>query len=227
MRWGVDPNKIITIPIGVDTKHFVPISELKKQQLRSNLNIPQSAFVIGSFQKDGQGWGEGLEPKLIKGPDIFCDVIERAHEQYDNIFVLLTGPSRGYVKRRLEAKKIPYKHMFLKDYLDINKYYQVLDMYLVASRAEGGPKAIMESMATGIPLVSTKVGMGVDILEHNSNALTSEIDDVDSLVHNVRKIISDPLLASNITNKGLQTSRQLDWSIIAQQYYDKIYKQYM
>ena len=37
---------------------------------RRVLGLPASAFVVGSFQKDGVGWGEGLEPKLIKGPDV-------------------------------------------------------------------------------------------------------------------------------------------------------------
>ena len=45
---------------------------------RTRLGLPGSAFVVGSFQKDGVGWGEGLEPKLIKGPDVLLAVAERS-----------------------------------------------------------------------------------------------------------------------------------------------------
>ena len=109
-------------------------------------------MVIGSFQKDGKGWGEGNEPKLIKGPD-----------------VLLTGPARGYVKTGLESLKIPCKHLYLQDYREIGKYYQALDAYLVTSREEGGPKGVLESMASGIPLISTRVGQAQDLVKQGIN----------------------------------------------------------
>ncbi len=45
---------------------------------REAFDIPESAFVVGSFQKDGVGWGDGLEPKLIKGPDVLLAVARAA-----------------------------------------------------------------------------------------------------------------------------------------------------
>ena len=46
------------------------------KKIKHNLGIPEDYLVIGSFQKDGEGWGEGLKPKLIKGPDIFIETIK-------------------------------------------------------------------------------------------------------------------------------------------------------
>ena len=43
--------------------------------------LPDDAFVVGSFQKDGVGWGDGLEPKLVKGPDVLVEALARAHER--------------------------------------------------------------------------------------------------------------------------------------------------
>jgi len=43
---------------------------------------------------------------------------------------------------------------------------QALDLYIVASREEGEPKAILESMASGVPLVTTEVGQAMDFVEH-------------------------------------------------------------
>ena len=53
----------------------------RRAAARRALGLPESAFVVGSFQKDGVGWGDGLEPKLIKGPDVLLEVAERCHER--------------------------------------------------------------------------------------------------------------------------------------------------
>ena|SRR5436305_7351999 len=59
--------------------------------------------------------------------------------------------------------------------------YRAVDAYLVASRQEGGPKAVLESMASGVPLVTTRVGQAMDLVEHGRNAFMVEPGDVDGL----------------------------------------------
>jgi glycosyltransferase involved in cell wall biosynthesis len=137
--------------------------------------------VVGSFQKDGNGWGEGLEPKLIKGPDIFIETMEQLKSKIPELFVLLTGPARGYVKSGLERLGIPYRHIFLKNYPEIGRQFSAIDLYLVTSRQEGGPKAILESMAAGTPLVTTRVGQAMDIVRHGQNGWMVDVEDVEGL----------------------------------------------
>jgi glycosyltransferase involved in cell wall biosynthesis len=71
IRLGLPAEKIVVIPLGVDLKIFTPTHLEEKKRLRQELGIPENKIIIGSFQKDGVGWEEGNEPKLIKGPDIF------------------------------------------------------------------------------------------------------------------------------------------------------------
>ena len=59
------------IPISIDFGIFKNLSSVSKKTIRDYYKIPQNAFVIGNFQKDGDGWFFGNNPKLIKGPDIF------------------------------------------------------------------------------------------------------------------------------------------------------------
>ena len=72
-----------------------------------NSGIKKNEIVIGSFQKDGQGWAEGYIPKLIKGPDLFVKSVEIISKEVP-IVVLLTGPARGYVKKELSKRKIKF-----------------------------------------------------------------------------------------------------------------------
>lgn len=222
IEWGAEADKIEVIPLGVDTSHFMPIDAREKQLHRQQMGIPTGCIVIGSFQKDGNGWGEGLTPKLIKGPDVFCDVVEQLSKHYP-IFVLLTGPARGYVKQRLAHARVPYKHIFLKNYPDIAHYYNLLDAYLITSRAEGGPKALLEAWATGIPVISTRVGMCADLIQSGQNGLLAEVDDQAMLLSHAKSIIEDANLANQLTQQALKTVQEYSWKNIAQQYYDQIY----
>jgi len=73
---GIEQSKVFRIPIGINLEYFQFQTLQLKKEMRKRLGIPVNAVVVGSFQKDGNGWGEGLEPKTIKGPDIFLKTVE-------------------------------------------------------------------------------------------------------------------------------------------------------
>jgi len=181
LETGIDPSKVFLIPIGINTSFFPFRTVEMKRTAREELGIPQSAFVVGSFQKDGVGWGDGMEPKLIKGPDVFVDALKILKNDIPELHALLSGPARGFVKKGLDDAGIPYTHVYLKDYPDVAKLFQALDLYIIASRQEGGPKAILESMSSGVPLVTTRVGQAMDLVKHGENAFMTEVEDVDAL----------------------------------------------
>ncbi len=222
-RWGVSPEVIYCIPLGVDLSLFRSVSAEEKRACRRALGIPDDAICIGSFQKDGNGWGEGLTPKLIKGPDAFLEVIARLNEQYP-IFVLLTGPARGYVRKGLEGLGIPYRHEWLRDLSELAAWYWCLDLYVVSSREEGGPKAVLESLASGVPLVSTRVGMVPDVIIDGRNGLLAGVDEVDTLVEHAASVIDRPELRDRLVARGLTTVADYGWEEISARYYREVYE---
>jgi glycosyltransferase involved in cell wall biosynthesis len=226
IRWGVDKDKIVVIPIGVDIKLFREAAAYNRESIREKLGIPAGSICIGSFQKDGEGWEEGNSPKYVKAPDVFCEVVKRLGKRYP-VFVLLSGPARGYVKNQLQSSGIPFKHLYLKDYQDIAELYRAIDLYIVSSRAEGGPKALLESFASEVPLVSTDVGMVHDIGINGYNSMISKIDDVESLTRNCERIIDDENLRKKIIRGGFETVKDFDWNIIAKRYYEEIYSRFL
>ena len=163
IRRGVNPNLIFKIPLSVNTDIYRPISKYEISNLKKELSISPKAHLIGSFQKDGSGWGEGLDPKLIKGPDILIKTLKHLKKEISEIMVILTGPSRGYVKEKLNEIGIEYRHLNADDISYRSKLYNILNAYLITSREEGGPNSFLEAMACGIPVVTTKVGHTPDI----------------------------------------------------------------
>lgn len=224
LQWGVPREKLVRVPLGVDTSLFYPPGEEQRRAMRTRLGVPDGAVCVGSFQKDGGGWAEGMEPKLIKGPDLFVKAVARLARDFP-VFVVLTGPARGYVKHGLEKHGIPYRHVFYDDYHEIVAGYHALDLYLVTSREEGGPQALLESMACGVPLVSARVGMAEDVISDGVNGALVDVGDVDAIVGRGAALLSDSALASSWRTAGRAVAERHDWSKVALQLYEKVYKE--
>lgn len=226
IKWGFEHDKIVVIPIGIDSELFKRPSEEEKKIFKRKIGIPEKSVCIGSFQKDGDGWKEGMNPKIIKGPDIFCDAVIKLSKEYP-VFVLLTGPARGYVKKRLSDNNVPFKHIYVKNFNKIPQYYKGIDYYFITSRAEGGPKALMESFISGVPLVSTNIGMIKDYCIDKENAMICSPEDTNCLINKFKEVYENKDLRQKIIENGLDTVKELDWSVIIKSYYEKIYSRYL
>ena len=135
-----------------------------KAKARDFLELPPDAYVVGSFQRDTEGT-DLISPKLEKGPDLFIETLKKIEK--DNLFVLLGGWRRQYVINRLEEEGIGYKFIEMAPLELLREMYAACDLYVVASRVEGGPQAILESAAMKIPIISRDVGMASAVLSGN------------------------------------------------------------
>ncbi len=203
---GIDSRKIFRIPIGIDIERFPLVNANSRAAARTALGIPASAFVVGSVVKDGVGLGEGLQPKLVKGPDTLVATLSRLGAAIDDLFVLVVGPARGYVRTGLERAGIPNRHIVFDSRDDLVRAYHALDVTLVTSRQEGGPKAVLESMAAGIPVVTTRVGQTSELIVDEENGLLADVDDVEALVARVIRIHEDVPLAHRLRTVGRPTA---------------------
>lgn len=223
IEWGVAPKKLVRIPLGVDTARFHPPTQEERKNRRRELGIHEDVVCIGSFHKDGVGSGDGNEPKPEKGPDIFLKVIEKLRSHYP-LFVLLSAPARGYVKKGLDSLSVPYKHVVAADFHQVPALYHAADLYLLASREEGGPQSVLESLASGVPFVGTRVGLAPDIVQNGENGSLVDVEDIDGLVEAASNVIGDPNLKNKFITSGLTTAQGYDWTKIASRYYVKLYE---
>lgn len=222
LTWGVPPDKLAVIPIGCETNRFLPPTPEQRRNARERFGIRPEEIAIGSFQKDGEGWGSGDTPKLIKGPDVFLEAVERLARDVP-VFVLLGGPARGYVRNGLERLGIRYAYHYAPDRDELAKLYHPLDLYLVTSREEGGPMALMESMASHVPVVSTRVGMAPDLLEDGINGALVEVGDVAAIVTAAQDLLARPDRAAMLI-AARQSVLRADWSVVARRHIDEVWQ---
>ena len=162
--------KIFFCPFWVNQEVF--FEKTDKDSLRKKYEIPLKSFVVGSFQRDTEG-SDLISPKLIKGPDRFAKIVKTLNEDKSNLTVLLTGKRRQYIISRLEEMNIRYVYLEMVDFNVLNDLYNTLDLYIVSSRIEGGPQAIVECGITKTPIISTNVGIASEIL-HSSSIFNME-----------------------------------------------------
>jgi glycosyltransferase involved in cell wall biosynthesis len=158
--------KIYTFPFWVN-QNIWENKRLQKSELRKKYNFPEDAFLIGSFQRDTEG-DDLISPKLEKGPDLFCDAVEKYREKFENVQVILAGWRRQYVMNRLKEAGISHYYAELPPISTVNDLYNCLDLYIVSARYEGGPQAIVECASNGTPIISTDVGLASEILPEES-----------------------------------------------------------
>ncbi len=170
--------EIISIPFWVNQENLFHID--KKINLRKKYGFKDDDYIIGSFQRDTEG-SDLLSPKLIKGPDIFVDLVNRLNKT-KNIKILLSGTRRQYVINNLEKLGISYEYFEMVQIDQLNEFYNILDLYLVSSRLEGGPQAVLECAATKTPIISTDVGVASEILHPNSIYSLDNFEDAEPMV---------------------------------------------
>jgi glycosyltransferase involved in cell wall biosynthesis len=150
---------IVRVAHWIDSSRW-PITP--RDEARKRVGITPDEFVIGSFQRDTEG-SDLTSPKLEKGPDILCDLLERmsAHKK---ITLLLGGWRREYVLNRTKGLGLRILYRTMPPQEVIKDMYASCDLYLCTSRHEGGPMCILESAVMRVPIMSTNVGMAPDVL---------------------------------------------------------------
>jgi glycosyltransferase involved in cell wall biosynthesis len=156
---------ITYIPFWVNQNIWFEIED--KKMLRKKYNISDDTYLIGSFQRDTEG-KDLISPKLIKGPDRFIEIAKYYKEKNKNLKVILSGTRRQYIISELGKSDIDYFYFEMANFDELNDLYNLLDLYIVSSRIEGGPQAIVECGITKTPIISTNVGFTSDILSEES-----------------------------------------------------------
>jgi sugar transferase (PEP-CTERM/EpsH1 system associated) len=150
-RWlvedvGVPARKVRTIRNGVDVGRFCPGD---REGARRALGLPVDAAVIGTVGRlDPVKDHAGLIRALALGGGGERGVLVIAGD----------GPCRKDLEALARSLGLEGRVRILGDRDDVPRVLQVLDVFVLSSVGEGMSNAILEAMATGLPVVATRVG---------------------------------------------------------------------
>lgn len=103
---------------------------------------------------------------------------------YKNIRLLIVGegPLRKELESRSEKLGINDKVIFTGFQKDINKYLEMMDIFVLPSRTEGLGISVLEAMAKGLPVIATRVGGIPEIVDNNKTGILVDYKRIDQLV---------------------------------------------
>ena len=188
------PEKISIISNPVDTEFFQP-DLLLRDKFRQELGLAEDEILIA-------GMGFYTEQKGF-------DVLIKACENL-NVTLVLIGTESTEKGMREKYDFLAKSHNvnlimpagFVKD---VRGYLQASDVFVMPSRAEGFSMALLEALASGLPVVVSDIEPFQEIITNNFNGFIAKKDDVKSFTANIEKA-----LALSLNERGKMISHALE-----------------
>jgi teichuronic acid biosynthesis glycosyltransferase TuaC len=209
---GINKNKVIVVPNGVDTEKFKPLG---KENARSLLNLTlkkKIVLYVGSLRS-------------IKGLDY---LIEAAKDFVDtNTELYLVGRDDGLKKSLMKKAQELNITDFLKfigpvNHEDIPVWISASDILVLPSLSEGRPNVVLEALACEVPVVATDVGGIPELMINGETGYLVPAKNSLELSKKVDKLLEDEDLRKKMGKLGRISiiQRGLTWEAHAKKTMD-------
>jgi len=171
------------VPLGFDLDRFAAIDEPARARARIVLQIPEGVHVVTTIGR----------LTAIKDHSLFLETAEAIARQHPAVIFLIAGDGalRGALEARAKALGIKERVCFLGWRRDLDVLYGATDVFLLTSRNEGTPVALIESLAAGCAAVATDVGGVGDVVSTMEVGLLAASGDAAALASHVRALLGD------------------------------------
>jgi glycosyltransferase involved in cell wall biosynthesis len=139
-----------------------------------------------------------------KGAAEFLEMAAAVAEQRSQTrFVIVgDGPLRLSLEQQAAELGIASRVRFAGERSDIPAVLAALDVFVMPSHWEGGPYTVIEAMAMARPVVTTNVGMVVDIVRDGEHALVVPPRDSSALARAVQRLLAEDRLRGRLAKGG-------------------------
>ena len=193
---GFRADKIVRIPNGIDIDKFHPNLEKRPDPIKperdilcvARLSFPKGIDVLlhawYRMMSEPAEWRSNLKPKLL---------------------IAGSGELQEQMQRISKELKIEDSVVFLGLIRNVIPLLQEAWGFVLPSRWEGMPNALLEAMACEVPCISTRVSGSEDIVVNGANGLLIEPEQPEELAQAMRSLIEDTNLAHSLAQEGLKT----------------------
>lgn len=190
---GFREEKFFLVPNGVDAEKFHPAPECRPDPLQpertilcvSRLQYPKGVDVLlhgwSRMMHASAEWRADLKPKLLIAGE---------------------GPLKPQLERIVAELGIEESVEFLGLRRDVIPLLQQSWGFVMPSRWEGMPNALLEAMSVGLPCIATRVSGSEDIVENGVNGLLVEPEQPEELAQALQRIIGDADFAQELAKQA-------------------------
>jgi glycosyltransferase involved in cell wall biosynthesis len=180
---GVDADRLSCETNGVDTQVFRP-SAGRATALHSALGLPEDTPLVGFVGR--------LSPE--KGPEVFVRAALQLRSRCPaaRCVIVGAGPMEAAMRQLVAQCGLEQHVLIAGPRSDMPGVYAALDVLVCTSHSEAMPLAVMEAMASGLPVVATRVGGLPDMVEHGRTGWLVARNDFDDLAARCATLLADP-----------------------------------
>ncbi|WP_254840506.1 glycosyltransferase [Natronomonas marina] len=182
---GIDKKKISVIPQGVNVDDYPEKCEPKSGEF--------SAIYVGSIN-------------LLKGIRYLLIAWDKL--ELDNSKLLLCGNISDNIKKVIEN---PPKDVVMPGHVDPREYLSEANVFVFPSLSEGFPKAPLEAMAAGLPvIVTTNSGIN-DVITDGEEGFVIPPRDPELLANKIRYLKNNPEICKRMGDSAIETAERYSW----------------
>jgi glycosyltransferase involved in cell wall biosynthesis len=182
---GISPQHISRIPNGIDTDYFRPPQLEERQALRVQYGCgPHDVILL-------------YMGRLIfrKRVDLLLRAFAKLEPMSEAQCIVVGGGEEAESLEALALElKLGSRVRFIGPVDNVRDFYWLSDVFVLPSRFEGLPVALLESMACGMAVLVTRSPGNLQAVKDGINGLTCDIDDLDALSQRLRALVRDAQL---------------------------------
>lgn len=189
---SLPPEKVVAIPTGVDLERFRPVKD--PAPLREELGIPLKAKVVITV----------AVLRRPKGHHVVLEAAKRILAKEPEILFLFVGdgPQRQNLERAIAQLSLGNHVRLLGWRDDVSRLLASADLYVTAAFHEALGQATLEAMATGLPVIGTRVGGVPELVLDGATGLLVQPGDADALASAILELFADPERAKAMGQRG-------------------------
>lgn len=196
--------KMVVIPVRVDFNKFLPKDNYKSGSNIKIVNVGRlcdNKNQIGLL-KDIKNVKRNVEITFVGSGEKHYDIVSYARDLPPNISVILAG-------------QVSHE--------ELNLLLNNSDIYVHYAKSEGTPRAIIEAMATGLPVILSDAGFMNNLLIHKFNCLIVAEDEKSRVVNYIEELSSSESERVRLGKKGLKTVYEnFEWNTVFDLYRDTL-----
>jgi glycosyltransferase involved in cell wall biosynthesis len=194
LAFGIPADRIERLANGVDAHRFHPVSSADRLAARADLGLVATGLIVFVGR---------LSPE--KNPDGLLAAWQAAQPRLPSGWKLVLvgdGPMRGALTARIEADGLGESVRLVGERSDVERWLRAADIYVLASHREGLSNTTLEAMASGLPVVSTRVSGSAETVGETGAGLVVDIGRMDEVAGALVRLATDAPLRERMGRNG-------------------------
>jgi glycosyltransferase involved in cell wall biosynthesis len=174
----LDPGRVDSVPTGIDATRYGNVS---KRDARARLGLPQEVPLVG-IVATLRSW---------KGHRYLVEALPRLSHADARLVIVGDGPQREALERQVDGLRLRGRVVFAGQQQDVADWLAALDVFALPSYAnEGVPQALLQAMASGLPVIACPVGGIPECVRDLASVTLVPPKDVDALAGAMKAAVS-------------------------------------